>query len=342
MLPTVGAATGTRGSGGELPPGGRPGFFEEAAPASRPHSVRGAETVTGGEERLHDFLGVPPAPFETAGIAILPVPFEATVSYGGGTARGPDAILRASSQVELWDEQLETEPHRSGIWTAPPFRPPEGPVPRAVEAISRRIGELLDAGKWPVMLGGEHSITPAGVMAAARAHGDLQIVQLDAHADLRDSYEGEPWSHACAMSRALEHAAGLRAIGIRSYSNEEADRIRRGIPGYSAIHAWEMDGEEWIDRALDGLSGRAVYLTVDVDYFDPSVVPSTGTPEPGGPAWWPTLRFLDRLFRTADVVAADVVELAPIDGLHHPDFAVARLVHKLIGLRALTRPGLPA
>lgn len=266
-------------------------------------------------------------------MAVLPVPFEATVSYGAGTARGPAAILEAATQVELWNARTGTEPHRAGIWTAPAFHPPVGSVGEAVEAIGTRFGELLEAGKWVVMLGGEHSITPGGVRAAARRYPGLHVVQLDAHADLRDSYEGEAWGHACAMARALDYAAGVTAVGIRSYSTEEAERIREGIPGYRAIHAWEMDGEAWMDTALAGLSGKPVYLSVDVDYFDPSVVPSTGTPEPGGGTWWPTLAFLDRLFDRANVVAADVVELAPIDGLHHADFTVARLVHELVGMR---------
>jgi agmatinase len=189
----------------------------------------------------------------------------------------------------------------------------------------------MDAGKWVVMLGGEHAITPGGVAAAAARHEGLHVVQLDAHADLRDSYQNDRWSHACAMARCLDHAT-IRAIGIRSYSPEEAERMLKGIPGYRMLPAWELGRDGWIERALDGLDGRPVYLTVDVDYFDPSVVPSTGTPEPGGATWWPTLNLLDSLFRRADVVAADVVELAPVGGLHHADFTVARLVYHLIGL----------
>lgn len=272
------------------------------------------------------------APFDRAKIAVLPVPYEATVSYGAGTRGGPEAILRASTQVELYDEQTAREPYRAGIWTDA-MLPVEGLAPEAAaRSISARVGELLDAGKWVVMLGGEHSVTPGAVAAAAARNPGLQVVQLDAHADLRESYEGSPWSHACAMARCLD-LAGVRAIGIRNYSVEEAERIRRGIPDYRLLHAWEMTGDDWIDTALEGLDGRAVYLTIDVDYFDPSIVPATGTPEPGGGAWWPTLRFLDRLFARTRVVACDVVELAPHPGLHHADFTTARLAYKLCGLR---------
>jgi len=269
--------------------------------------------------------------YEEARVAILPVPFEATVSYGRGTAGGPAAILRASSQLELYDEQLQTEPFRCGIWTDSPLELPAGQGARAIEILARRVGELMDAGKWVVVLGGEHSITAGAVRAAAARREGLVVVQLDAHADLRDSYEGDRWSHASAMARCLE-IAPVHAIGVRSYSAEERDRIRSGLRGYRLTHAWEMRGEGWIGSALDGLRGRPVYLTIDVDYFDPSVIPATGTPEPGGGGWWPTLRFLEQLFDAATVVACDVVELAPLAGLHHADFTVARLVHKLIGL----------
>lgn len=250
----------------------------------------------------------------------------------GGTSRGPAAILEASRQLEAFNDRLAFTPAESGLWTDPPLTVSEGAPADVVRHIATRFGELVDAGKWVVMLGGEHSITSGGVRAVAERYPDLHVVQLDAHADLRESYEGESHSHACAMARCLDLAT-IHAVGIRSYSSAEAERIRRGIPGYRVTHANEIGVEGWIDRVLDGLDGKRVYLTFDVDYFDPSVVPATGTPEPGGGTWWPTLELLEQLFRRADVVAADVVELAPITGLHHADFTVARLVHELIGLK---------
>lgn len=270
--------------------------------------------------------------FEQARVAVFPVPYEATVSYGGGTSRGPAAILEASHQIESFNERTAYVSSDCGIWTEPPLPIPPGPPQGVVERIRDRFGELMDAGKWVVMLGGEHAITPGGVAAAAARHEGLHVVQLDAHADLRESYQDERWSHACAMARSLEHAAAIHAVGIRSYSPEEAERMRGGIEGYSILHAWEIGRDGWIDRALDAVAGEKVYLTVDVDYFDPSVVPATGTPEPGGGGWWPTLELLEALFDRADVVAADVVELAPVAGLHHADFTVARLVYHLIAL----------
>ncbi|HEX5044964.1 MAG TPA: agmatinase [Candidatus Polarisedimenticolaceae bacterium] len=269
--------------------------------------------------------------FDAARAAVLPVPFEASVSYGGGTARGPEAILRASTQVELWDDLLGFEPYRHGIWTDAMLPVAGLAGEEAVGAVARRLGTLLDAGKFVMMLGGEHAITPGGVAATAERHPGLTVIQLDAHADLRQEYQGDRHSHACAMARALEHAP-VRALGIRNYSVDEAAWMRRGIPGYRIVHGWEMDEASCLSL-LEGLDGTPVYLTVDVDYFDPGIVPATGTPEPGGGAWWPTLRFLETLFRRTRVVAADVVELAPVPGLHHADFTVARLVHHLIGLK---------
>src|SRR5262245_51184293 len=165
------------------------------------------------------------APFASARVAILPVPYEASVSYGHGTAGGPQAILEASTQVELYDDRFGTEPYRLGIWTDPPLAV-TGTPERVLAAIAARCGDLLDAGKFPLMLGGEHSITPAAVAAAAKRHPGLHVVQLDAHADLRAEYEGSPNSHACAMARCLEHAP-VHAVGIRSYSVEEAQAIAR-------------------------------------------------------------------------------------------------------------------
>ena len=274
------------------------------------------------------------ASYAEARVAILPVPFEGTVSYGTGAAHGPRAILDASEQLELYDEQLRSEPYRHGVWTAAPLEVTGLGGAAAADAVEARVGQLLDDGKWVLMLGGEHSITAGAVRAAVRRNPGLHVVQLDAHADLRESYQGNRDSHACAMARCLE-VAPVHALGIRSYSREEAERIAAGIPGYRIVHAWEMmDSLAWRDPVLAPLEGRPVYLTVDVDCFDPSIVPATGTPEPGGLTWQPTLAFLRRLFQRARVVACDLVELAPAPAQHHADFTVARLAYKLVGFAA--------
>jgi agmatinase len=195
-------------------------------------------------------------------------------------------------------------------------------------------GMILDAapGRFPVMLGGEHSISAPAIRAtAARQDRRLNVLQLDAHADLRGSYEGTPASHASAMRRVLE-VANVVGVGIRGISQEEVE-VAEAEPGVTLIYAdemWENDG--WMDRALEALADP-VYITFDVDYLDPSLMPSTGTPEPGGGDWYRTLRFLRRVFRERQVVACDVVELAPVPGMPAPDFLVAKLVYKFIGYR---------
>jgi agmatinase len=201
------------------------------------------------------------SPLAAARVAVLPVPYEASVSYGGGTRGGPEAILRASAQVELWDEQLRSEPYKTGVHTDA-FLDVSGSTEQVVKRIEARAGWLMDAEKWVLMLGGEHSITPGGVAAAATRTPGLRVVQLDAHADLRQSYEGDKFSHACAMARCLDLGVELTAIGIRNYSVDEARWIEKGIPGYRLIHGWEMEGEEWIDRALEGIDGASVVTGV--------------------------------------------------------------------------------
>ncbi len=278
------------------------------------------------------YLGDPEAErdFTKAAVAVLPVPYEETICWVGGTAQGQEAILRASPHLEFYDEQLDAEPYKIGVWTDG-MLDVSGGTQAVLDRIETRFGAHMDAGKWVLMLGGEHSITPGSVRAAARRHDGLVLVQFDAHADLRADFAGNPLSHACAMARCLDHVSQLRAVGIRSYTREEADRIGAGIRSYKIVHAWEMTGEK-LAEFLAGIDGKPVYITFDVDYFDPSFMPATGTPEPGGGEWYATLRLLEDLFRRANVVAADIVELAPSAGLHHCDFSAARLAYKMIGM----------
>ncbi|MDH3784250.1 MAG: agmatinase, partial [Acidobacteriota bacterium] len=265
-------------------------------------------------------------PYESSRVVVLPIPHEATVSWESGTAQGPNAILEASEHLELYDERFDREPWRAGVWTAEPLQSPDrGSVVRAAT-------NYLDDDKWLLSLGGEHSITPWLVEACAKRHPSLTVVQLDAHADLRETFHGRADNHACAMARSLEHASAVRAFGIRAYSVEERDRMARD-PDSLWIHAWEMEGDGWMERLLEGLDGCPVYLTLDLDGFDPAILPATGTPEPGGVGWDPVVRFLDRLCQQCNVVAADIVELAPRPQLHHADFLAARLAYTLIGCR---------
>jgi agmatinase len=278
------------------------------------------------------FGGVLPvtATYESAAAVILPVPFERTTSYGHGTSRGPREILEASSQVELWDEELGVDIHERGLFTLPELDLSSSALPAALSHIQRVAGDILDAGKFLVTLGGEHSITPPLVAAAALRHPGLTVLQIDAHADLRDTYLNERCSHACAMRRTLEYAR-LVQVGIRNVAAEEA----QVLPSLdtTVFYDWNMrDQPDWIDRVVAALGDR-VYVTIDVDGLDPGLMPSTGTPEPGGLSWREAIVLLRRTFERTRVIACDVVELSPIPGLHAPNFTAARLVYKMLTYR---------
>jgi agmatinase len=282
---------------------------------------------------LDHFLKLEPGrrAWDDAGVVILPIPYEATTSWGAGTREGPEAILRASRYIELYDEELDYEPADAGVCTLPAIRLSKAGPERAIGELRALYADLLEeAGDRLVIgLGGEHSISSAPTAAwADRLGGGLSILQFDAHSDLRDEYHGTPWNHACAMRRALEHADRVVAVGIRALTSEERELIRR--TPVTTIFAHEMRGAGWVDRALQAL-GQDVYITFDIDFFDPALVPATGTPEPGGGDWWDALDLLAAVFRERRVVGADVVELAPRPGQEASDFVAAKLVYKMIG-----------
>jgi agmatinase len=284
------------------------------------------------------FMGVGPewTAYERARVAILPVPFEATTTYVKGTRRGPEAIINASHNVELYDEELGRETYKDGIATLPPVAVADLPFDQAAERIAAAARQVLADGKLLVSLGGEHSITPPLVDACASVAGRLTVLQLDAHSDLRDSYGGTPNSHACAMRRVTERHPAVQ-VGIRSLCVEEAELLRGG--GHHVFFAHQMIGDSgWMDHAL-ALLGEKVYLTIDLDYFDPSLIPAVGTPEPGGPGWYETLRFLRRVATERRIVAMDVVELCPIEGQVVSDFTAARLIYRLIGYSSIPPAG---
>jgi agmatinase len=284
------------------------------------------------------------ADYGRARVAVLPVPFERTVSYGHGTAAGPAAIVRASQSMELWDEELASEPYRMGIATLPPFVPEAHDLGEALAEIEAEAKRHLEAGKFLLTLGGEHSLTIAPFKAArevAAARGEaIGVVQFDAHADLREEYEGTRHSHAAVMRRVLELDVPAVAVGLRAVSAPEAELIaERDLP---VIWGWELDDEAAAAARFAELLAalpETVYLTFDVDYFDPALLPATGTPEPGGGRWWPTLALLRTLFRTKRVIAMDVVELAPIGALPASDFVAARLAYKALAYLAEAEGG---
>jgi len=265
--------------------------------------------------------------YENARVLIWPVPFEKTVSYGHGTAEGPSAIIDASRYMELYDEELQGETAQIGIHTLPAIDTDRG-VDIMIPELEREAYRLLNTGKFVCMLGGEHSISPPVVRAYAKKYPNLSVLQIDAHADLRESYEGTQYSHASAMRRILEVCPAVQ-VGIRSLSIEEA----RAIPSLPTKIFWAKDivGQTgWIDRAVDSLTDD-VYLTVDVDGLDPSLVPSTGTPEPGGLLWYETLTLIRTLSEKKNVVGMDLVELSGGPGSSNSSFLAAKLIYKTLG-----------
>lgn len=268
--------------------------------------------------------------FEGARVVIFPVPLDRTTSYVPGTRNGPHEILVASSHMELWDEETQTDVHTIGIYTLPEMDFPFATMDEIVREIRRVTAELVTRGKFPLVIGGEHSITPAVVGAVAAKFPGLSVLQLDAHADLRDSYMGTPHNHACAMRRALEFGPATQ-VGIRSLSPEEA----QAIPSLATTVFYDYnmrDDPDWMDRVVESLTDT-VYITIDVDGFDPAIMPATGTPEPGGLSWHEALRLLRKVIERRHVVGCDIVELSPIGGNIAPNFLCAKLIYKILSYR---------
>ena len=268
--------------------------------------------------------------FSSAAVAILPIPYEGRVSYGTGTAGGPDAVIEASRHLELYDEVLKAEAYRMGISTV---EPPEifTDAQRMNAAVFEITKNVIDQNKFVVTLGGDHSISSACLRALCKKYNRVSVVQLDAHADLRDSYEGSPHSHACAMSRIRELTTNTLQIGIRSLSRGEASKIERENLAVCTMAAFRS-GSFDVQAALDALPDP-VYLTVDVDVFDWSVVRSTGTPEPGGFLWDEAVTLLQQIFMAKSIVGIDIVEFCGDTQDRNSAFAVAKLIYKMLGFK---------
>ncbi len=267
--------------------------------------------------------------YEASRVVVLPVPFERTTSYGKGTAHGPAAILRASQAMELFDEELDGEPSVQGIATLPPFLPEAFDMEEGFAELQAEAKVHLERGKFLVTLGGEHSLSQAPVKATKEVYGEIGVVQFDAHSDLREEFEGTPYSHASVMKRIVDAGIPTLPVGIRSLSAPEARLIReRSMP---VLWGYQLDQAEALFPTMLEALPEKIYLTFDIDYFDPSLIPATGTPEPGGGHWYPTLRLLRHLFKTKTVVAMDLIELAPVGGHPASDFLSAKLIYKCLG-----------
>lgn len=285
-------------------------------------------------ESPEGFLGLPAADvpsYEQARTVVFPVPLDRTTSYMPGTSNGPAAILRASRYVETYDEELQCEPYEAArIATIPPLETREGSLEKVLGELHTGVLTLLADGKLPVVLGGEHALTAPCVAAAAKKIRNLSVLQIDAHADLRDAYQGNRASHASVMRRVVEICPAVQ-VGIRALSAEEAQVIPKlPVKVYWAKDIARAKAEAWIPGVVNDLTEN-VYLTVDLDGFDPAYVPATGTPEPGGLDWYQVTALIRAVAASKRIVAMDVVELLPQPGDHASDFLAAKLIYKALG-----------
>lgn len=276
---------------------------------------------------------------QNAKAVIIPFGLEQSVSFQGGTGRGPAAILAASKEVELFDEEYWSEIINSYEVATLDYTTIAGRLDAALKQVSLMVRDVMGAGKFPLVLGGEHSLTAGTIRPFAERYQDLVVLQFDAHADLRDGYEGEHFSHAAAMRRVLDHQnVSLVGVGIRNISAEEIpfleanrERIR--------LH-WAADALNWrIEDIIAPLKGRPIYVTIDVDCFDSGIMPATGTPEPGGLDWYQVLHILRAASEAGNIVGGDIVELSPRPGLHACDFLVAKLAYKFLSYALATEEG---
>ena len=271
------------------------------------------------------FCGLPKndIAYARASAVILPVPFDKTSTWQKGADKGPDAIIKASRYLELYDIETDSEVYRQGIFTSKPVHAASSPV--LIKKTDSAVSACLRDNKLVVTLGGEHSVSVGVIKAYARRYKDLSILHLDAHADSRDSYEGSPYNHACVIARVREFTENIVSVGIRSMDVSE----RTGVNNKKMFFAHEIHAsDKWMNNAVRLLTG-SVYITIDLDVFDPGIMPSTGTPEPGGLGWYQVMKLLSAVAKSKQIVGFDVVELCPSDS-KAPDFLAAKLIYTLL------------
>ena len=276
------------------------------------------------------FLGIDAEQNESHKVIVVPFGLEKTVSYGGGTKNGPKEIIKASHQVELFDEELNKEPYKEiGIKTLKPFSIKKK-IKNALDQLSKINEDIISDGKFPLVFGGEHSITPGSIKPFAKKYDEITLLHFDAHADLRESYNGEKFSHASAIKRCLDHK-NLKVVsfGIRNLCKEEMDFYNHNRDRIEIF--WGKDKQKWDLFMLDKFfKNKNVYITFDVDGLDASIMPATGTPEPGGMLWEDVLPIIKKVCQISNIVGADINELAPIKNFNSYNFLVAKLAYKII------------
>lgn len=265
--------------------------------------------------------------YSESGIIIVPVPYDETSTWMKGADKGPDAILEASVNLEFYDIETSSEAHLKGIFTIPPLLEKESSE-KLTEDVYYRILTLLSENKFPVIIGGNHTVSIGSIKAFSEYYDNLTVLQLDAHSDLRQIYEGSEFNHACAMARAREYAS-LVQVGIRSMSAEELPYIDKDRIFFSH----ELYYDKSLYKKAIGKLSENVYITIDLDVFDPSIMPSTGTPEPGGPSYFELLHFMRDVINARNVVGFDIVELCPSATNKAPDFIAAKIIYQLLSYR---------
>ena len=263
-------------------------------------------------------------------VVVVPFGLEKTVSYGGGTKNGPKEIIKASHQVELFDEELKKEPYKEiGIKTLKPF-PIKNKISSALDQLSKINEEIIRKNKFPIIFGGEHSITPGSIRPFVKKYNEITLLHFDAHADLRESYNGEKFSHASAIKRCLDFKnVKVVSFGIRNLSRTEMNFYENNRNRIEIF--WGKDKKEWkLDRLENIFKNKNIYITFDVDGFDSSIMPATGTPEPGGLLWEDVLPISKKVCHISNIIGADINELAPIKNFDSYNFLVAKLAYKIL------------
>ena len=279
------------------------------------------------------FLGIDNKTKFNEKVVVVPFGLEKTVSYGGGTKNGPKEIIKASHQVELYDEELNYEPHKKiGIKTLKPFKIDKN-INKALKKISLIVENILKKKKFPLILGGEHSITPGCIIPFTKKFKNICLLHFDAHADLRESYLGEKYSHASAIRRCLDYKnVSLISFGIRNISEGEIPFLKKNSKRINIF--WAKDKKKWnLNTFKKMIKNKTVYLTFDVDGFDSSIMPATGTPEPGGLFWNESLEIIKIAAKNSNIVGADINELSPIKGFNSYNFLVAKLAYKILAYK---------
>ena len=278
---------------------------------------------------MKTFAGIPKeyAEYADASIVVIPVPYDGTSTYGKGADKGPEAIFQAAENMELYDIETNKEVYKNGIFIAPELTGYSSPE-AMVAVVEQTVTKYINTGKFVTIIGGEHSVSIGSIRAFARQYTDLTVLQLDAHSDLRPEYEGSKCNHACAMHEA-SFTTNLVQVGIRSMDTVEIEFLK----SENLFTSYDIRTNKYWKEDVINAIGDNVYITIDLDVLDPSIMPSTGTPEPGGLLWNETLDLLKMVFSNSNVIGCDIVELAPKEGIHAPDFMAAKLFYKLLSYK---------